>query len=129
MRYEDSGTDNETKTFSPSEVLSSNGSPVRYAKVKNLASVPTGYGASFSVDEGYWYVNGALVYAPFQSIILGKYSPNNINTRLSYKISEQIVTSVTDSSLFDNTLGATTFGGTGADRQKISLTLIQALLD
>ena len=56
------------------EVITSDAVVVRRIKVKNLASVPTGFGANFSVDEGNWYVNGVLVYAPYQNIILGKYS-------------------------------------------------------
>lgn len=129
VRYEDSGTSNENKTFLAQEVFSSNGEVVRYGKVKPLASTPMGYGANFSVDEGNWYVNGVLVYAPYQNIILGKYSPNGINARLSYKISEQVITSATDTSLLDNTLGSEQLSGTGADRQKVTLTLIQEDLD
>ena len=130
VRYESSGTDNETKTFSPEEICLSDGSTPRFVKISADGDISaTGIGSAFSVDEGYWYVNGTLVFAPSQTMILSKYTNTNINTKLIYEISELQTTVAMDESLASNTLGIRNSKGNGAHRVTITLTLKQQPLE
>ena len=123
VRYENSGTDTQTKTFQAEEILESDEATIRYAKVKPSSDTPTGLGTNFSVTEGYWFVNSALVYAPASNYILEKYNLNEISTRVVYEILEEVITEAEDSSLRDNVIGVRNSDGVSAYRQKISLIL------
>ena len=127
IKYNSSGTDNETQVFDPEEEISfTNASAVvRYLKVMEIASgdiYPTGYGSRLSLTEGVYFVNGNFVYTPASALILEKYS-DEPSARIVYLVSENVVTSGDDATLTDNALGAPNYAAPGAHRYQIELTL------
>jgi hypothetical protein len=83
---------------------------------------PNGYGTRLSVDEGVYYINGCFVHTPASSIIVSRYRQNPW-ARVIYKVSENKVTPVDDSSLNDNALGTPNIGAPGAHRYQIAMDL------
>ena len=102
-----------------------------------------GYSSVVSISEGVFYVvNGYSVssvqnpdgtYSKYsignfvsvqpQTVILSKY--NNVpSVRVGLAITETVVDYINDSSLLDPAIGATNYQAPGADRYKVSLTLI-----
>ncbi len=82
----------------------------------------TSIGSSVSIDNGVYFVRGTFVNVNKHTLILDYY--NNISSyRIGLKVSENIITSRDDESLFDNAKGFTNFASPGADRLKIGLSL------
>ena len=79
-------------------------------------------GSSVSVAEGVYYVRGYFVAVENQTILLDQYS-NEPSYKIGFIVKEEIVTSVNDSSLYDNATGSSNYSAPGADRLKISLQL------
>ena len=81
-------------------------------------------GTSVSVAEGVYYVRGYFVSVENQTILLDQY--NNLPSyKTGFAVKEEIVTSITDASLYDNATGSSNFSAPGADRLKITLQLIK----
>ena len=108
------------------QVRNSTGSLV--LTVVALSSNSTGQGSAFSLGDGIVYVNGVFLKHLSQTIILERYS-----TTPSYKvgltITESTVNSDTDESLLDPALNSSNYFATGADRYKITTTLVKKELD
>ncbi len=121
VKYIESGTDNTTKLFAPEEVIRSD-NPVRETKVKPLTDTPTGFGSSYSVGAGVFYVNSSFVYTSEQSIILEKYS-NSPSANIVFRVDEKVVTAADDPALNDNALGSPNEAAPGAHRYSMTLTL------
>ena len=128
VKYIDSGTDTETKTFTTGELLVSDGTNGRIVKVKDALSEPIGRGARFSIEEGVFFVNGNFVYSSPGSLILSRYD-NKPSVRIAYQITESIVTSAEDITLSDNALGTPNEAAPGAHRYQILLNLITQPFD
>ena len=124
VKYTNSGTDNETSVFTQAEEFTSNGSTVRYGKVKPTADTPTGYGSSVNIEEGVYFIAGTFVYVPAGSLILDKYT-NTPNYIIGLKVTENTVDNTTDSSLLDNAQGVPNTAAPGAVRYQISTQLIK----
>src|SRR6056300_121301 len=124
VKYTNSGTDNETSVFTQAEEFTSNGSTVRYGKVKPTADTPTGYGSSVNIEEGVYFIAGTFVYVPAGSLILDKYT-NTPNYIIGLKVTETVVDSGTDSTLLDNAQSVPNTAAPGAQRYKISTELIK----
>ena len=124
VRYTNSGTNNTTSTFVGDEEFFSNGSTVRYGKVKPNSSTPTGYGSAVNIEEGVYFIAGTFVYVPAGSLILDKYT-NTPNYIVGLKVTESTVDSTTDTSLLDNAQGVPNTAAPGALRYKISTELIK----
>ena len=92
-----------------------------------ISSDATEVGSSASINEGVYFVRGAFVRVPKQTIILDYYT-NNPSYRVGLQINEEIVSAKDDSSLYDNAKGFANFAAPGADRFKISLVLTKKLL-
>ena len=122
VKYVSSGTNNTTKVFAAGEELSSNGTPVRYAKA--VSSAATGLGSSVNIEEGVYFISGTFAYVPAGSLILDKYT-NTPNYIVGLKVTESIVESGTDTSLLDNAQGVPNTAAPGANRYKISTTLVK----
>jgi len=122
VKYTNSGTNNQTSTFANGEELTSNGSPVRYAKC--VSSAATGLGSSVNIEEGVYFIAGTFVYVPAGSLILDKYT-NTPDYIIGLKVTETVVESGTDSTLLDNAQGVPNTAAPGANRYKISTTLVK----
>lgn len=87
----------------------------------------TAIGSSVSIDDGIYFVRGTFVNVSKHTLILDYY--NNVSSyRIGLRVSEDIITSKDDPSLFDNAKGFTNYSAPGADRFKISLELTKKLL-
>ena len=81
-----------------------------------------GKGTRASVADGDFYVEGHFVNAQAQSKIISRYTTNP-NKSLGFKVTQDIVTSADDISLFDNQGAAPNTSAPGADRYRIKLDL------
>ena len=136
LKYQQSGTDGESIAFPDGEVLILE-EPLTYGNttitigetVLTLASEDaTAIGSAFGVTAGVYFIRGTFVDVATQQIILDPYSINP-SYRVGFDVSEEIINSNDDSSLYDNAKGFTNFAAPGADRFKISVKLAKKSLD
>lgn len=83
----------------------------------------TGRACRFDVATGDFFVLGRFVNASKQTIILNNYAQSFTGT-VGFKVTQEVVNIGDDTSLYDNTGGITNTAAPGADRYRISLTLI-----
>ena len=93
-------------------------------EVSSLISNAMGFASAVKVEEGIYFVNGYFVRNSSQLLVIDKYY-DQPSTKVGFKITESIVLSETDESLYDNAIGSTNYSAPGADRLKIDLTLTQ----
>lgn len=89
-----------------------------------VTSLSSKEGSVCSISEGVFYRGGYFLYIPAQTIILEKFSKLP-TSRIGLEVKEEIITSVEDDSLLDNALGFPNYAAPGANRYKISLTLVK----
>ena len=140
VNYTGAGTDGETLTFIEGEtleVIDADGfvEYSLYVRCLNCDTdadedtiLPIGKGSIFSVSESTYYVYGYFVHCDHQSIVLEKYDTTP-TSKIGLDIAQQIIDESQDNSLFDNALGEANFAAAGADRYKISLTLVKKDID
>ena len=90
----------------------------------SLESNAMGYASAVKVEEGIYFVNGYFVRNAEQLLIVDKYY-NKPSAKVGFKITESIVTAEEDGSLYDNAIGSSNYSAPGANRLKISLTLVK----
>ena len=127
--YSSSGNTSEYLSFLEGETLTSN-TPNFYTATVGVTNVsrptttfPMGAGVLFDVQEGTFFVDGYMVRNDKQTIIVDKYSTTP-NGEVGFLVNEEIINSSEDSTLLDNATGSSNFAAPGADRLKISLTLV-----
>ena len=140
IKYLDKGdTNRTTEKFALGEVVSTDTSTTRFLMVGGGANVDgsntastianaRGQGSSYNVREGVYFISGCFVYVPGQTLILDKYT-NTPNYVVGLQVSQTIQTTAGDTSLLDNAQGVPNTSAPGADRYKISTTLIKENLD
>ena len=135
IKYQQSGTSGESTAFPNGEVLILE-EPLTYGNttltigetVLTLTSEDaTATGSAFGVNSGVYFLRGTFVDVPTSLIVLEPYN-NSPSYRVGFEISEQIINSNDDSSLYDNAKGFTNFAAPGADRFKISVQLSKKAL-
>ena len=89
----------------------------------SLVSDAMGFASAVKVEEGIYFVNGYFVRNASQLKVIDPYY-DKPSAKVGFKIEETIVSSETDESLYDNAIGSTNFSAPGADRLKISLSLV-----
>ena len=137
VKYVGSGSnDNSTSKFLDDELLSVDrdvisanttivsGEPL----ASTLVSDATSAGSAFSIAEGIYFTRGQFVNVSSQRIILDQYS-STPNYRVGLYIDEQVVNADINPNLNDNARGFTNFAAPGADRFKITTSLIKKSLD
>ena len=112
-------------TFNPGESIGSVS-----VQQNNTAEDPAvGFGCKIHNDAGDFFVRGHFVRANAQGIILSKYSKSPTAT-VGFKVTEDIVTTADDTSLFDNQGNVPNTTAPGADRYRIRMELTtQAIVD
>jgi len=132
VKYEKSSDDYLSEQFSDGETLTtladitygtttiSNGSDFATA----INSGATSIGSAFTITRGVFFARGAFIEVNPETIILDQYS-NVPSYRVGFNVKEEIITAVDDNSLFDNAAGFSNYTAPGADRLKISLSLIK----
>ena len=126
VRYKSTGTDGSSKTFSNSEVLTTDDDNAYQVEAQATSAI--GVGSAASIQRGVYYVNGYFVLAQAQTIILDKYS-NTPTYRIGLAIDEQTVTPEEDESLLDNAQNSYNYAAPGAHRYYIGLTLTALAID
>ncbi len=136
IKYEKTSDDYQSDTFIDGENLItlsditygtttiSSGSDFATAINSNASNV----GSAFSITRGVWFIRGSFVEVNPETIILNQYEPY-ASFRVGLNVKEEIVTAVDDNSLYDNAAGFSNFTAPGADRFKISVSLIKKQLD
>ena len=111
-------------TFSEAETLASPGLTsltVRTKTVSEPASV--GKGTLFSMQSAEFFVQGFFVFASKQTIVIAKHS-DVAQADVGFEVTQDIVTVADDEELYDNQGARPNLSSPGADRFRISLTLI-----
>jgi hypothetical protein len=136
VKYIDSDNDFNFNPFQDGESLISNESVV-YGNTTITSGTPfaslistdaSSIGSAASIDDGIYFVRGTFANVTKETIILDYYT-NTPSYRVGLKVSEEIITSKEDASLYDNAKGFTNFASPGADRFKINLSLTKKTLD
>ena len=136
IKYQQSGTSGESTSFPDGEVLILE-EPLTYGNttltigetVLTLVSQDaTATGCAFGLNEGVYFMRGSFVDVPSSLLILEPYSTLP-SYRVGLDISEEVINSNDDSSLYDNAKGFTNFAAPGADRFKISVKLSKKALN
>ena len=90
-----------------------------------ILSNPTSVGSAAKIAEGIYFIRGFFIKVDTQTIILDYYS-NTPSYRVGLLIDEEIVVASDEYlDLFDNAQGFSNYAAPGADRLKISTTLIK----
>ena len=80
-------------------------------------------GTSFSLSEGVYFIRGMFVNVSTDTIIVSQYT-NSPTGRIGLKVNEETVNSDEDPSLTDNSKGFNNYAAPGADRLKITCSLL-----
>tara|TARA_Y100000004_G_scaffold133861_1_gene151341 strand:+ start:157 stop:5400 length:5244 start_codon:yes stop_codon:yes gene_type:complete len=93
-------------------------------------ALTTGYACKIHNSKGVYFVKGYFVEAPEQIKYVNTTSGNSsgpyasINGKIGFTVTEQKITAINDSFLYDNADGQPNFSAPGADRYSISLGLV-----
>ena len=129
-------TNNSSSIFADNEMLSANidiiagnstiasGEPFANTLSVNASSV----GSSFSIANGVYFAKGQFIEVSDQTILLEQFSTTP-SYRIGLLINEQIINSDADPTLNDNSRGFNNYSAPGADRLKITTSLIKKDLD
>ncbi len=135
IKYQQSGTDGESNAFPDGEILVLE-EPLTYGNttltigetiLTLVSEEATATGTAFGVNAGIYFLRGSFVDVPSSLIILEPYSTTP-SYRVGFDISEEVINSNDDASLYDNAKGFTNFAAPGADRFKISVKLAKKAL-
>ena len=135
LNYLQKAEDNTTSTFTAGETFTCE-SDITYASTTIASGTPlaqllnssaTSTGSTASVGAGVFFTRGYFVNVAEQTIILDQYGTDP-SYKVGLKVEERIITADEDATLYDNAIGSTNFSAPGADRFKITLTLVKKLL-
>ena len=82
----------------------------------------TGKGVLFSMQSAEFYAQGHFVYAPKQTIIIGKYT-DKVDAEVGFRVVQDIVTTADTDALYDNQGSRPNLSSPGADRYRIQMFL------
>ena len=134
-----SSTNNSTQTFSDAEELACNeiitsgllgnstisvGAPFGLTLSNEAAQT----GSSFQIQNGVYFIRGNFVNVDTETLLLDQYGTTP-SYRIGLFVSEEIITADLDETLNDNSQGFNNYAAPGADRLKISTSLIKKSLD
>lgn len=123
--YVTGGTNTTTPLFVANETLNAfyyNSDGVTTTTPCQLTSEIISIGQWVQILAGVYFVHGYFVSTTTQEIVVSKNSVTS-TTSVGFTVSETIVTSDIDSSLYSNAYGFANYKAAGADRLMISLTL------
>ena len=106
--------------------------PVNYKTIitvgnNSINSVGTGY--AFGVSEGIIYQKGYFLKVDPQVIVVDKYTTTPDNVAVGFTTVETTVSATQDETLYDNASNTTNYTAPGADRLKLTPTLVTLSLD
>jgi len=132
VNYLESSTDNSTETFFDNEVLTVN-EGISYQTTfisagegfaNTIVEDASQTGSAFVVSEGVFFIRGNFVTVQSQLLILDQYGTQP-SYRIGLLINEELISSDIDPQLTDNAQGFNNYTAPGADRLKISCTLVK----
>jgi Domain of unknown function (DUF4815) len=125
-----SSSNNIQKVFTAGETLSANvGGVNKTLVVLNTDPVANvGFGSRFKIDEGVFFAKNHFISFTTQSIILDRYNPNP-SCKVGFYVTEDIINASQDTSLLDPALEASNYAAPGADRLKLTPTLMVRAYD
>jgi hypothetical protein len=95
----------------------------------SIISGSIGKGSAVKIEEGVYFIRGFFITVPKQVVVLDQYT-NTPTYRVGILIDEEIaVASNNYKDLFDNAQGFSNYAAPGADRLRISTTLIKKEID
>lgn len=119
ITYQNSDPTTNTTVFSDGEILVSNVGSV-YANTSNS----TGYGSIFTINEGVRFAKEHFIQHKKQSVVIDRYGQSP-TCRVGLLIDESIINADQDASLLDPALESSNYSAPGADRFKLTPTLIR----
>ncbi len=122
VSYLNSGTNSE-QVFGPSETLTVTTALGLVYTFETAAVSPVGAAALAFINDGVFFIHGTFAQVNKQSIVIAKYT-NVPNCSVLLKITEEIVSSTDDNTLLDPATGSNNYAAPGADRIKLTLTLV-----
>ena len=140
VNYLDSSTtNNSTQTFFDAEELACN--EIITSGLLGNSSISVGApfgltlsneaaqsGSSFTIQNGIYFIRGNFVNVEKETLILDQYGTAP-SYRIGLFVNEEIITADLDETLNDNSQGFNNYAAPGADRLKISTSLIKKSLD
>ena len=81
--------------------------------------IATGRGSHIKFDEGIIFAKDHFIRVPSANLLLGRYT-SNVSYKVGYNISEDIITSASDTSLLDPSQGSFNYTAPGANRLKLN---------
>ena len=136
IKYKKVGTDNTTTVFQDGESISadksvthgstsfSSGSASCAAATSSAAVEGTGC----QIEAGVYWIRGSFVEVSTQMVMLSKFT-RKANKKVGFKITEDIITPESDTTLLDNATGTSNYVAKGAHRLKVTATLTSLDLD
>jgi len=135
VKYHSSNvTDNHLGVFGDGELLAADSDII--SGPLNNAFIPSGEsfasavssnaaseGTSFSVSEGVYFIRGTFVNVATETLIVSQYT-NTPTGRLGLRVTEETINSDEDPNLTDNSKGFNNYAASGADRLKITCSLM-----
>jgi hypothetical protein len=97
--------------------------------VGNTAINSVGTGYAFGVSEGVIYQKGHFLRVDSQVIVVDKYTTSPNDVTVGFSTTETVITAAGDDTLYDNASNTTNFSAPGADRLKLTPTLIKKTID
>jgi len=125
VRYTTTGSNNTTKTFSDSEVITTEDGAYSF---QAASSASVGKGSLATIARGVYYINKHFCLVEEQSIVLEKYS-NTPTYRVGLVVTESLVTPESDETLLDNAQNSYNYAAPGAHRYYMDLTLTKLSVD
>ena len=122
IKYQNAGANNTTRKFASAEVLNSNTS-LSANVITGSADIVANKGARVTMGSGVIYAKDHFIRVDEQSLVIGRYS-RTPTVKVGYDITESIVTSASDSTLLDPAQGAYNYAAPGANRLKLTATLV-----
>ena len=127
VTYTDNGSGDGTTAgivATPGLSFTGTDSTVLTSQTTNTTLDPAiGFGTLLTVASGKFYIDGHFVFTAQQSLVVSKFTgtPDAI---IGFVVTEEIYTTDDDNDLFDNSGATLNTASPGADRYRISLTLI-----
>jgi hypothetical protein len=115
-------TNSSSIRVSAGEAISSSNYSLTVQATNTISNPAVGQGTKASIHAGDFFAQEHFVFAKGQSLIISKYT-SNPNTRLGFKVTQDILTSSDNSALFDNQGATPNLASPGADRYRINLTI------
>lgn len=106
----------------PGEELTSTSFTLTVQATNTITNPAVGQGCKVSIHSGDFFAQQHFVFAKEQSKIVSKYT-NRPSLSIGFKVTQDIITSSDDDSLFDNQGATPNLASPGADRYRIKLTI------